>query len=201
MQLSFAILCHQNTHQPWNVLQTFRAQPEDDLAWRWLYFRAPKLDCFCNSLADLDRIWRICIFSLMNFEPTKKTLQSLLFDVVVDDLCQHTTKCSKMQILIRNTSDRSVIDVELGSNLTGAGVLACLTFLRTDQFFDFRDVCFRDFCRPQPALHSVANPVRSTQIFFTVLSVRRPALVWVCIHNCFCAQTLFVQCLNSHFVR
>ena len=52
-------------------------------------------------------------FSVTNFEPTKQSrcaLQSLLFGGVVDDdLCRrHTRKCRKMQILLRDTSDRSV---------------------------------------------------------------------------------------------
>ena len=62
-------------------------------------------------------------FCVTNFQPSKQSrcaLQSLLFGDLVDDLCRHTTKCSMTQILLRDTLDSSVTDVELGSNLTGA---------------------------------------------------------------------------------
>jgi len=81
-----------------------------------------------------------------------------------------------MQLLFRNTADRSVIDVKLGSgsNLAAAEVLVGLIFLRTDQLLDSSDVCFKAsrfwpirtnfalYCRPR-LINMLANLIHCAE--------------------------------------
>jgi len=109
---------------------------------------------------------------------------------------------SEMEIFLSNTTDWSVTDIEFNGNLTGAQVLAALSFLGTNEFLNMHDISVR-VCIFRPTTASLAFSLSASLINTLTNFLHRtdlPVILWVRGHYHLCSVALFTQSLNPHFI-